>query len=449
MPASIEPMKATIAERVPRGEDWLFEVKWDGVRAVAFVDNEEVRLQARSGLRCERQYPELAVMPHHIAASQAVLDGEIAVLDAKGVSQFHLIQPRIANTDPNTIAHLVRSTPVIYFAFDLLYLDGYDLRNVALDKRRELLEQVLTPGPAIRISDAFPGAGEALLEAARENGLEGIVAKQAAQRLRIAAQPRVAEDQDRQRAGVRDRRASRSRRATASISARWCWALQGRRTALGGQRRVPASTRNCWPACYARLEPLITKKCPFAERPKPDRGMTWVKPELVCQVKYANWTPDDRLRAPVFIGLRNDVRQCSRAEVSAREDPRHGAELAGQLLPGSPKEATLTIDGHALKFTNLTKLYYPDDGVTKRDVLNYYAAVADLILPLPEGPPALAQALPQRDQGAVLLPEGHARYLSRLAAHRTDRRASITCSPTTTPACCTWSTWGASITTRG
>ena len=149
------------------------------MRAVAFIDNEEVRLQARSGLRCERQYPELAVMPHHIAASQAVIDGEIAVLDAKGVSQFHLIQPRIANTDPNTIAHLVRSTPVIYFAFDLLYLDGYDLRNVALEKRRELLQQVLTPGPTIRISDAFPDAGEALLEAARENGLEGIVAKHA------------------------------------------------------------------------------------------------------------------------------------------------------------------------------------------------------------------------------------------------------------------------------
>src|ERR1039457_6550053 len=179
MPASIEPMMAMLADRVPRGEDWLFEVKWDGVRAIAFLDNEEVRLQSRSGLRCERQYPELAVMPHHIAASQAVLDGEIAVLDPKGVSQFHLIQPRIANTDPNTIAHLVRSTPVIYFAFDLLYLDGYDLRGVALDKRRELLQRVLAPGPSVRISGVFPGAGEELLEAARENGLEGIVAKHA------------------------------------------------------------------------------------------------------------------------------------------------------------------------------------------------------------------------------------------------------------------------------
>src|SRR5262245_13407469 len=99
MPAAIEPMTAQIGDRPPRGDEWLFEVKWDGVRAVAFLEDEEVRLQSRTGHRCERQYPELAVIPHHVAAKQAVLDGEIAVLDAQGVSRFHLIQPRIANTD--------------------------------------------------------------------------------------------------------------------------------------------------------------------------------------------------------------------------------------------------------------------------------------------------------------------------------------------------------------
>ena len=129
---------------------------------------------------------------------------------------------------------------------------------------------------------------------------------------------------------------------------------------------------------YARLQPLIARQCPFAERPKPDRGITWVKPELVCQVKYANWTPDDRLRAPVFVGLRNDVEAPGVIREAVR-DVVH--EPAGELLPRSPKEATLPIDGHTLKFTNLAKLYYPGDGVTKRDVLNYYAAVADLILP--------------------------------------------------------------------
>src|SRR5690348_13937632 len=172
-------MKAALAARPPHGPDWLFEVKWDGVRALAFIDHEDVRLQSRSGLRFERQYPELALIPHQIAAQQAVLDGEIAVLDEKGVSRFHLIQPRIANSDPNTIAHLVRSTPVVYFAFDLLYLDGYDLRNVSLRERRQLLEAVVAPNAVLRISEVFPAGGDELLEAAREHGLEGIVAKRA------------------------------------------------------------------------------------------------------------------------------------------------------------------------------------------------------------------------------------------------------------------------------
>ncbi|MDE3166483.1 MAG: ATP-dependent DNA ligase, partial [Acidobacteriota bacterium] len=175
-------MTATIADRPPKGEEWLFEVKWDGVRALAFIENESVRLVSRSGNRCERQYPELAVIPHHLAAASAILDGEIAVLDEKGVSRFHLIQPRIANSDPNSIAHLSRSSPVVYFVFDLLYLDGYDLRDVPLAERREVLGRVLTAGGNVRVSEAFPGAGETLLEAARENGLEGIVAKHARSR---------------------------------------------------------------------------------------------------------------------------------------------------------------------------------------------------------------------------------------------------------------------------
>jgi bifunctional non-homologous end joining protein LigD len=367
MPEAIEPMRAMLAERAPRGEEWLFEVKWDGVRAVAFVKNEEVRLQSRSGLRCERQYPELAVLPHHLSASHAVLDGEIAVLNVKGVSQFHLIQPRIANTDPNTIAHLVRSTPVIYFAFDLLYLDGYDLRGVALQKRRELLQQVLAPGPAIRISDAFPGAGQELLEAARENGLEGIIAKHASstyesRRSREWQKIKIVTEQEFVIGGFTEPQGDRDYFGALVLGVhkdgdlRWVGNV-----GTGFDQKLLT-------ALHARLQPLVTKKCPFTPRPKPDKGMTWVNPELVCQVKYANWTQDDHLRAPVFVGLRNDVT----APAVVREQP-------AELLAG--KEATLPIDGHTLKFTNLAKLYYPDDGVTKRDVLNYYAAIADLILP--------------------------------------------------------------------
>ena len=379
MPAAIEPMKATLADRAVRGADWLFEVKWDGVRAIAFVENEEVRLQARSGLRCERQYPELAVIHHHLAARQAVLDGEIAVLDSKGVSQFHLIQPRIANSDPNTIAHLVRSTPVVYFVFDLLYLDGYDLRGVALSARRELLEQVLTPGPSVRISQAFPGAGEELLEAARENGLEGIVAKHAAscyesRRSREWLKIKIVDQQEFVIGGFTEPQGDRQYFGALVLGVhqdgklRWVGNV-----GTGFDQKLLASL-------HARLEPLIRKTCPFAERPKPDRGITWVSPELVCQVKYANWTQDERLRAPVFLGLRNDVTPSLVSREAAREEAARD-EAGPELLAESAKEAALRIDGHMLKFTNLKKVYYPGEGFTKRDVLNYYDGVAGLILP--------------------------------------------------------------------
>src|ERR1017187_4211505 len=406
MPAAIEPMMASLVDKPPRGDEWLFEVKWDGVRAIAFVDREEIRLQSPSGLRCERQYPELAAIHHQLAAEQAILDGEIAVLDDKGVSQFHLIQPRIANSDPSGIAHLVRSTPVVYFVFDLLYLDGYDLRNVNLATRRELLASVVTPGGALRISEAFPGAGAELLEAARETGLEGIIAKHASscyesRRSREWLKIKIVGEQEFAIGGFTEPQGDRDYFGALVLGLydegklRWAGNV-----GTGFDRKLLADL-------HARLSPLVTDQCPFAERPKPDRGMTWVRPELVCQVKYANWTQDQRLRAPVFLGLRNDVgaenavrEEAETLEAEGDDAPklpedltrrRGGAEKnetevdrgrakSHSLLPDA-KEATLTIGGHTLKFTNLKKVYYPDEGYTKRDVLNYYDGVSRLILP--------------------------------------------------------------------
>ena len=361
-------MKAALADRPPTGPDWLCEVKWDGVRALAFIDHEDVRLQSRSGLRCERQYPELAVLPHQLAAQQAVLDGEIAVLDEKGVSRFHLIQPRIANSDPNTIAHLVRSTPVVYFVFDLLYLDGYDLRNVALGERRKLLESVITPNGVVRISEVFPGAGDQLLEAAREHGLEGIVAKHVnscyeSKRSSEWLKIKVVNQQEFVIGGFTEPQGDRDYFGALVLGAH-----DGKKFKWVGNVGTGFDQKTL-AYLYRRMKPLVTDKCPFAERPKPDRGMSWVRPELIAQVKYANWTQDGRLRAPVYLGLRNDLeaREVTRAE--------------GELFSTSEKEATRQIDGHTLKFTNLNKVFYPDEVYTKRDVLNYYAGISELILP--------------------------------------------------------------------
>lgn len=370
-------MKAALADRPPRGDDWLFEVKWDGVRAIAFLDRGEVRLQSRSGIRCERQYPELAVMHHQVAAETAVLDGEIAVLDEKGVSRFHLIQPRIANTDPNAVAHLVRSTPVVYFAFDLIYLDRYDLRQVDLAQRRELLEATVSPGGVLRISEAFPGAGAEMLDAARENGLEGIIAKRAgscyeSRRSSDWLKIKIVNEQEFVIGGFTEPQGDRDYFGALVLGLYDDGALRWVGNVGTGFDRKTLT------ALYTKLKPLIVPKCPFAERPSPSRGMTWVRPELVCQVKYANWTPDRRLRAPVFLGLRDD-------KPAAEVRPEEPAETE-PLAPAVPelataRELTTKIAGHAIKFSNLKKVFYPGHGYTKGDVLHYYDRVAPLILP--------------------------------------------------------------------
>jgi bifunctional non-homologous end joining protein LigD len=383
MPASIQPMAATLVAAPPAGADWLFEIKWDGVRAIAFIDEEEVRLQSRNGLRCERQYPELAAIPHSLAARQAVLDGEIAVLDSSGVARFHLIQPRIANADPNAVAHLTRSTPVVYFVFDLLYLDGYDLRDAPLAERRKALESIVTPGPLLRISEAFAGDGAGMLEAARAHNLEGIVAKRGSsvyepRRSREWLKIKLHGEQEFVIGGFTAPRGGRDRFGALVLGVYDDGALRwAGNVGTGFDRKLLEDV-------HARLQPLVIEQPPFAERPTPSRGITWVKPELVCEVKFSDWTQDGRLRAPVFLGLRTDVNPRGVLREKAASDapppmPRGAAHR--ELLSPDEKEATREIDGRTLKFTNLAKVFYPAEGYTKRDVLNYYDAVAHLLLP--------------------------------------------------------------------
>ncbi|MGO9966854.1 MAG: DNA ligase D [Bryobacteraceae bacterium] len=366
MPDVIEPMTAVLADHPPRGGDWLLEVKWDGVRAIAFVDHEELRLVSRNGIRSERQYPELAIVPHQIAARQAVLDGEIAALDEKGVARFHLIQPRITNADESAVARMAHAAPVVYFVFDLLYLDGYDLRGAALADRRALLEKVVTPGGVLRISEAFPAeTGEALLEAARENGLEGVMAKRTAsvyesRRSSDWQKIKLVHEQEFVIGGFTAPQGARSHFGALVLGVHEKESLQwvGNLGTGFDQRTLDDLA--------ARLKPLETSVCPFSPRPSPDKTMTWVKPELVCQVKFANWTPDRRLRAPVYLGLRQD---------------KPAGAVVRELVKDDAKEATVTVDGRTLKLTNLHKVYYPDEGYTKGDVLSYYSDVAGLILP--------------------------------------------------------------------
>jgi len=377
MPRAISPMLATLTTKPPSGDQWLYEVKWDGVRALCFVEDNQLRIYSRTQKRCDQQYPELSVLPHFVKASTAILDGEIAVLDSEGRSSFSLIQPRISVADPNSVAHLSRSTPVTLFLFDLLYLDGYDLRGVPLEERKKLLAEILTPADHIRLSDHFAANGDAMLEAARANGLEGILAKRRASKY----ESRRGQDWFKIKVnwqqefviggftlGERDH-----------FSSLVLGLYKDGKLTHAGQVGTGFNDRSL-KYIYSKLEPLITKKNPFVGSVRALRDVIWVKPELVADIKFLEFTPEGSLRAPVFVGLRPD----RDPESCVREIPDDEPEAVkrGPLIPPKPPtNMTVEIGGHSLKFTNLSKVLYPRDGITKRDLINYYDAVADLLIP--------------------------------------------------------------------
>jgi bifunctional non-homologous end joining protein LigD len=379
MPASIVPMKSFLADKPPKGDDWLFEIKWDGVRAICFVDEKSVRMTSRTGHSCERQYPELSVIGHQIAAKQAVLDGEIAVLDKNGVSSFGLIQPRIAVADPNAIAHLARRTPVTLFVFDLLYLDGYDLRNVPLIERKRVLQSILKPSTVMRFSEHFVNQGDEMLQAARATGLEGILAKRAqskyqSKRSQDWLKIKIVSQQEFIICGF-----TTGERDYFSSLVLGLY-NNGKLVYVGNVGT--GFDQSLLESIYRRIEPLTTTQSPFAETPQMLREAIWVRPEVVCEVKFASWTEDGRLRAPVFLGLRPDVEpsECVR-ETTASAEEKSAPTVRPAPLSGKAEEAIVTVDGQRLKFTHLNKVFYPAEGYTKRDLLNYYDAVADLLLP--------------------------------------------------------------------
>jgi bifunctional non-homologous end joining protein LigD len=372
----ISPMLAQIGKGdPPTGSGWLYEIKWDGVRAICYIQNGRLRMLTRNGNAMERQYPELSVLPHHVKAKTAILDGEIAALDARGLPSFELLQSRINVSEASAIATLSRNLPVVIFLFDLLYLDGRDLRGEPLSERKRLLKEILDPTDIIRYSDHFAGSGAELLAAAKAQGLEGIVAKRAS-------------------SFYESRRTSDwiKFKLVSTDAFVLCGMIKGEREPFGalalgiydhGKLKWAGNVgtgfdRKKMDAIHAKLAPLATEKCPLEpEKDLPKKGVIWTRPETVCEVRFSNWTDDGKLRAPVWIGLRSDIdpQECTR-------DQSEPAPAEGKtLLDPSKSEETLTVDEHRLKFTNLNKLYYPADKVAKRDVLNYYDAVAPLILP--------------------------------------------------------------------
>ena len=391
MPAALEPMLATLGTSVPSGTDWLYEVKWDGYRALCFFSDGKVRMLSRRGNKLEKQFAPVAqALKQCVKADTAIVDGEVVALDENGKPSFQHLQ-NFTGFGTKPALKGVAPPPLNFFAFDPLYLNGYDLRKAALIDRRRLLASVLMPSDTVRYSDHFAGKGDELLEAVKARGLEGIIAKHAQSKYES-----------------RRSNAWMKIKVTSQQDFVVCGYILGEREPFGAlvlgyykdKRLVYAGnvgsgfTQQSLKAVFEKIKPLITKKPVLADVPKEIGQVFWTSPELVCTVKFTSWTGDDRLRAPVFLGLRNDV---AADEVVRETGLAAGAAAPAErevLLPPDKAEATLSIDGHQLKFTNLKKVFYPADGYTKRDLINFYDGVADLLVPHMQGRPLSLKRYP-------------------------------------------------------
>jgi bifunctional non-homologous end joining protein LigD len=279
-------------------------------------------------------------------------------------------------------------------AFDLLYLNGHDLREVALSQRQQLLRGVVRAGPHLRISEFFSGSGDRLLRAARDHGLEGVVAKRLDSKY----------ESGRSRCWVKVKFATQNefvicgytvgRRKPFSSLVLGCYD-NGTLTWAGNVGT--GFTEKLLAEIHSQLDQCASTESRFALPPEVG-DVTWVAPKLVCSVRYSGWGADNHLRAPVFVGLRPDLeaRDCARESITVSSDaPMDDAKL----LPAGKAEAALEVGGHRLKFTNLNKVFYPAEGYTKRDVINYYHDVAPLLVPHLAGRPLSLKRYPNGIDG--------------------------------------------------
>jgi len=350
------PMLATLADDLPRGGDWLFEVKWDGYRALGYVRAGEARLVSRNGNDLTERFPAAArELAKAVRSSECVVDGEVCALDDLGRPSFSAMQQG------------KQGTPIVYELFDLLELDGEPVVDLPLTERRERLEALLDGrNPIVRLSGGFDD-GEALRTAAVEQGLEGVMAKRASSRYAEGRRNRdwlkIKAHQE-QEFVICGWTAGQGRRA-GSFGALVLGAYRGGELHWVGNCGTGFTERTI-EDLLRQLKPLRRDTSPLAAVPKMPKvrkdDVTWVEPELVCEVRFAEWTHDGHLRAPSFEGLRDDK--------EAREVHRE-----------TPLETAASAGGHVVKLSNLDKPFWPDEGITKGDLLEYYAAVAPVLVP--------------------------------------------------------------------
>ncbi len=365
------PMLATPADRVPRGADWLFEVKWDGYRALAYLRGGECELVSRNAKPLNERFPEVALaLASAIKTPSAVVDGEVCALDERGRSSFSALQQGTGS--------------LVYYAFDLLSLDGRPLVDLPVEERKEKLGRLLDRGnTTVRLSESFED-GDALLRAAHEQGLEGILAKRVGSRY---AQGRRGRDwlklktHGRQEFIVVGYTRGAGRRSN-GFGALVLAVRDGAGLSYVGNVGTGFTDAEMQ-RLLSLLRPLERPTTPLPELPKLPRvsrgGVVWVEPRLVAEVEFSEWTHEGHIRQPSYKGLRDDKRPDEIVE----------ERVHSSIIRKGRRE---------LRLTNLDKVFWPGEGITKGDLVAYYREIAPVLLPHLRGRPFTMRRYPD---GAV------------------------------------------------
>ena len=295
MPRRVRPMLATTVEKPFNRSGWLFEIKWDGYRAIAEVDNQVVRLYSRNQLSLEDRFASLVQSLQGLGCS-AVLDGEVVVVDETGKPCFQLLQNYLKS----------REGQVVYYVFDLLYLNGHDLRKLPLTRRKELLRQILPDLPHVQMSGHIEEQGVEFFKVASQRGLEGVIAKEAASPYlegRRSLSWLKVKTHLRQEAVIGG--FTRPRGGRKNFGALLLGVYDQDELIYIGHTGTGFGEKSL-AEIHSRLEPLVQQACPFKKRPVANAPVRWVRPELVCEVSFQEWTGQGLMRHPVFLGMRDD-----------------------------------------------------------------------------------------------------------------------------------------------
>jgi bifunctional non-homologous end joining protein LigD len=306
MPHSIKPMLATLIKKPFDDPDWIFEVKWDGYRAIAEIHDRDVLLYSRNLISFNKKFSPIADSLRKLKF-EALLDGEIVVVDDGGYPDFQMLQDYRKSGRGN----------LVYYIFDLLYFEGHDLRNLPLVRRKNLLKKILPSVPKIRFSDHVRKDGVLFFNIAKQKGLEGIIAKDSRSAYRISTRSRqwlkvkTHLTQEAVIAGFTEPGGQRK-----DFGALVLGVFEGDELVFIGHVGGGFSSKTL-KEIRRRLAPLVVTVCPLKVEPKTNKPATWVKPELVCEVVFHGWTDEGIMRQPVFTRLRED----KNAREVLREEP--------------------------------------------------------------------------------------------------------------------------------